>query len=65
MGQRTQIVFWTLDAMAATRNACAGSITCENWTGHCVLSIARSLRPIGSLFATISRRSVDAGFCTG
>jgi hypothetical protein len=40
-------------------------ITCENWTGHRALSIARSLRAIGSLLATISRRSVGPGFCTG
>src|SRR4029453_14922729 len=47
------------------RNACAGSMTCENCTGHCALSIARSLRAIGSLAATISRNFFPPYFSTG
>src|SRR5437899_6726018 len=43
--------------MVATRNACAGWMTCENCTGHWALSIARSLRAIGWLVATVSGSS--------
>ena len=53
-----------LRAMVATRNACAGWTTCENCTGHCALSIVRSLRAIGSLAATVSTSSVRPNFCT-
>jgi len=53
-----------LRAMVATRNACAGWMTCENCTGHRALSIARSLLANGSRATTVSRSSVRPDFCT-
>src|SRR5688572_29352185 len=42
--------------MAATRNACAGSVTWEKATGRVPFSIARNFREIDSVSATIKGR---------
>src|ERR1700736_5285901 len=58
------MVWSMLRAIVATRNACAGSITCENFTCARALSICSSLRAIGSALATSAGNSLDIDLTT-
>jgi hypothetical protein len=55
-GQRIQKVLEISPAIAATKNACAGSVTCENAIGRAPCSISRNFGEIDSARATIEGR---------
>ncbi len=55
---------WHACAITEAKNACAGSITCENSTGHRACLVASSLSAIGSLAATLFRSFIPTNFST-